>query len=365
MLTPSTSKPSSPSHTHWVHWLILLLLSIVFITLFNLIQLPAAIMLGPMLAGIILGCRRTGIQVKLPFFKGAQLVIGCMIAMSISPQVVRVFLHDWWLFVIIVLSSIAVSSFLGYILARLRIVPLMTAVLGFTPGAASTMVILADEYHEDVRMVAFMQYLRVLMTAFTAAIIAAIVIPEQAPGTSASFSTWIQTTFPPLNATAFGSTIVLLIMSALLAHFLKTPAGFILMPLFLGGFLVGIGWLELQLPNWLLQISYALIGWRVGLAFDIQTLRKAYKILPHIFGATVTLMLFCALLAWVLVLIYDIDPLTAYLATSPGGLDTIAAIAFSHPYSDMSFVITLQVARLLLINLLTPLMIKLKMKHYM
>lgn len=46
-----------------------------------------------------------------------------------------------------------------------------------------------------------------------------------------------------------------------------------------------------------------------------------------------------------------IDPLTAYLATSPGGLDSIAIIATSTPV-DLPFVMALQTARFLLVLLL-------------
>ena len=296
-------------------------------------------------------------------FKGAQTIVGCMIAASISPKVLEVFLHDWWLFITIVLLAIAASSFLGYLLARLKIIPLSTAILGFTPGAAATMVILAAESGDDIRMVAFMQYLRVLMTAFTAAIIAAFIMPEPVSAAPINATAWLQSYFPPLDLFAFGSTLLLASVSALIAYLLRIPAGYILVTLFLGGFLHGTGWLELQLPNWLLAITYTIIGWRIGLSFDIEGLRKAYKILPHLLGCTITLMLFCAFLAWVLVLIYDIDPLTAFLATSPGGLDTIAAIIYSRPYTDTSFVMTLQVARLLIINMVCPFIAKLRVKH--
>ncbi|RVI72001.1 AbrB family transcriptional regulator, partial [Sinorhizobium meliloti] len=48
-----------------------------------------------------------------------------------------------------------------------------------------------------------------------------------------------------------------------------------------------------------------------------------------------------------------IDPLTAYLATSPGGLDSIAVIAASSNV-DLPFVMALQTARLLIITLIGP-----------
>ena len=48
-----------------------------------------------------------------------------------------------------------------------------------------------------------------------------------------------------------------------------------------------------------------------------------------------------------------IDPLTAYLATSPGGMDSIAIIAASSNV-DVPFVMALQTARLLMIMAIGP-----------
>lgn len=340
-------------------WATLLFFSIALSSLLKLIDFPAALMLGPMIIGIVMGCRRSGLTIRPPLFKGAQTIVGCMIAASISPKILDLFLQNWWIFLIVILSIIFCATCLGWLLSYLKILPLSTAILGFTPGAAATMVVLSKEFGDDFRMVAFMQYLRVLMTAFTAAIIAATLIPEQ-PMASGFTNTAL---FPSLDPIMFGSTILLALVSAGLTYFLRIPAGYILVPLFLGGFLRGAGWIELQIPNWLLVISYAFIGWTIGLSFDREGLKKAYKLLPHLFITTVILMLFCALLSGVLVLIFDVDPLTAYLATSPGGLDTIAIIIFSRPHVDMSIVMTLQASRLLLINMICPFVAKLVSKN--
>jgi uncharacterized protein len=47
------------------------------------------------------------------------------------------------------------------------------------------------------------------------------------------------------------------------------------------------------------------------------------------------------------------DALTAYLATSPGGADAVAIIAASSPV-DVSFVMAMQIGRLLLVILIGP-----------
>lgn len=349
MRTFSYSLASRPV---WQQWALLLPASAIFVVMLELLHVPAALLLGPMAAGIIVGCCRSTVRIPTYAFRGAQAIVGCLIAASLSPKVIQIFIANWWLFLLIILSAVIASSIMGYTLARLKIMPGSTAVWGTTPGAAATMVIMSDAFGADMRMVAFMQYLRVLITSFAASIVAALVIPDGVQGAVQTIFTveW----FPPIVPGAFAWTVIISVIGCLITAKLRIPGGYILLPLMLGGFLHGMGCVELQLPEWLLAISYALLGWRIGLSFDVDSLRHAYKVLPHVLASILILMLFCGILAWVLVVSFDVDPLTAYLATSPGGLDTIAVIVASRPYADMSFVMTLQIVRLLILNLICP-----------
>ena len=103
----------------------------------------------------------------------AQAVIGCMIARSIPPQHNRRdYARDWPLYIAVVIAVIAASSALGWLLPRWRVLPGTTAVWGSSPGAATAMMLMAAAYGADIRLVAFMQYVRVLLVAFAATIVA-------------------------------------------------------------------------------------------------------------------------------------------------------------------------------------------------
>ena len=58
-------------------------------------------------------------------------------------------------------------------------------------------------------------------------------------------------------------------------------------------------------------------------------------------------------LATLLVVLAGIDPLTAYLATSPGGADSAAIIAMASNV-DVAFVMAMQTTRLVLVLLVGP-----------
>jgi membrane AbrB-like protein len=110
----------------------------------------------------------------------------------------------------------------------------------------------------------------------------------------------------------------------------------------------------MQLPQWLLAVSYAAVGWSIGLNFTRPILRHATRALPQIIGSIIVLIAFCGGLAWLISHILGIDPLTAYLATSPGGMDSVAIIAAAAQNVDISFVMALQSARFLVVLLVGP-----------
>jgi len=86
------------------------------------------------------------------------------------------------------------------------------------------------------------------------------------------------------------------------------------------------------------------------------------KALPRVLICTLALVLFCAGIGALLVVFAGVDPLTAYLATSPGGADSVAIIAASSKV-DASFVMAMQMARLLAVLALGPAMARFVATH--
>lgn len=331
-----------------VQWLLLAIASALLATLLELIHLPAALLIGPLLCAIVFGTSQATIRVPRIVFGAGQAMVGCLIAASISLSIFGTIAQEWPLVLGVVFATLAASSFLGWLISRWRILPGSTAIWGSTPGAAAVMVIMAGAFGADQRLVAFMQYLRVIMVTIAAACVARLWVDTSA--VEAAPIVW----FPPLEPLGFGTTIAVAFFGGLLGNLARLPT-----PYFLGAFILGgivhLGFdLPLQLPEWLLAISYAIIGWSIGLNFTRQVLVHAARALPQIFASILALMAFCGALAWLLVEAMGVDPLTAYLATSPGGMDSVAIIAAAADNVDISFVMALQAARFLMVVLLGP-----------
>lgn len=327
-------------------WGILLTLSIGLVLALEWTHLPAALLLGPMIAGIIVAVGGAHLSISPIPFWFAQGVLGCFIAQAITADIVSMFLLHWPLFISIVLAIIAACCFLGWLLSIFRFLPGATAIWGLLPGAASIMMLMADANGADGRLVMFMQYIRVIFVAMTASIIARFWFHTHA---MAIEIIW----FPPIHWIAFLKTMILVVCSIFLARISKFPAGFILVPLFLASIFHITGLITLELPHWILAFSFAIIGINTGLRFTRHILKSALRALPHIMLSVILLIAFCGGLAWMLVKLAGIDPLTAYLATNPGGIDSAAIIAASTKV-DMSFVMSMQVIRLLILLIIGP-----------
>jgi membrane AbrB-like protein len=325
---------------------VLLAASLLLAYLLQWARLPAAFMLGPLAAAAL--AQSAGVTVKIARtpMAAAQAVIGCLVARSITPAIIGGFAHHWPLFLCVVALSVAASTAIGWLMSRLRIIPGTTAVWGMLPGAATVMMLMAEAYGADFRLVAFMQYLRVVMVAAAASLVALLFVHGGGSRFAAGY-------FPPVDLHNFIATAAIALVGALAGIASRIPAGVLLGPLVLGAILSASGHVTIELPPALLIASYAIIGWNTGLRFTRDVLAAAARALPQIIVAIALLMGFCGLLAWLLVELLHIDPLTAYLATSPGGVDAAAIIAASTKV-DISFVMALQLVRVILLLAMGP-----------
>jgi uncharacterized protein len=350
MTQPVAPRPSSRLRlSPWAQWVFLVAATAPLALLLEIVGLPAALLLGPMIAGILVGSNGGTISApRLPVF-AAQAIVGCLVARSITSEIVLSFLNDWPLFLSIIVSIVAASGAFGWLLTRWKVLPGTTAVWGTAPGGASVMMVMAGAFGADARLVALMQYLRVLLVASVASVVArqwlAVPVAAAVPATPALPFQWWD----------FGLTLIIAGFGGVLGFGLKIPAGGLLIPMLIGAVLEGLSVVTITLPRWLLAMSYAFLGWSVGLAFTRDILIHASRVLPQILLSIFGIIGICAAFAVVLVKVAGIDPMTAYLATCPGGIDSIAIIGASS-HADLSFVMTLQTLRLLIVLIAGPAM---------
>ncbi|MFM2058442.1 MAG: hypothetical protein RLY71_2827 [Pseudomonadota bacterium] len=312
------------------------------------LHLPAAWLMGPMLAAIALAVAGLPVRLPRPLFFGAQGVVGVMMASHLPVTILPQIAVDWPLFLAGTLSTLLVSSLLGWLMSRTGALPGTTAIWGSSPGAAAAMTLMSEFHGADMRLVAFMQYLRVLCCVLAASLVAHHFHLDATPPALA-----LHSDIPPLTLAA---SLAVALLGMLAGWRLNVPGGPLLVPLALGIVAQLSGLVQLEMPPPLLALGYALIGCGIGLRFTPEVLRHAARVLPMALASVLTLVAVNAGVAVLLVWLADLDPLTAFLATSPGGADSVAIIAASSAASslDAPFVMAMQILRFLVVVTLGP-----------
>ncbi|KQQ12961.1 AbrB family transcriptional regulator [Methylobacterium sp. Leaf123] len=311
---------------------------------------PAAFLLGPMLAAIAFGVRGAGLSLGRPLFLAAQAVIGCLVARSATTEIAATLREDGLIILAVVGVTVAAGALTGLALTRLRVLPGTTAAWGSSPGGAAAMVAMAEDYGADPRLVAFMQYVRVAAVVLSASLAARLLADVAGPsGASAPGETW--------SWSGLAATIAVAAAGFGLASLLRLPSAPLIGPMLLGAGLHAAGLIDIALPAPVLDAAYAAIGWYVGLRFNRRTLDETLHALPGVLTATIGIILLCGVWAWVLTHWLPIDFLTAFLATSPGGLDSVAIIAVGSRV-DVSFVLAVQTLRLFVVLATGPILAK-------
>ncbi len=337
------------SRSDHAQWLALVALSVVLIAILEALRLPGGIMIGAMLAAIVVAIADGRIRMPATPVVAVQGVVGFMIASTIPPTILSDLGRDWPLLLIGLVGVIVGATGIGIALMRRGLLPGATGVWGMAPGASTPMILMADANGADARLVAVMHKVRTLIVVALAAIVASLSAPHVVAAGAAVKTGW----FPPVAWGWLLVTLTLAVGSAFFASWLRVFTGPMLVAMGVAVVLQGVGWIKIELPPWLLAVAYAIVGWTVGLGFTLPIIWYALRSLPLIIASTVALILYCGALGAVLVAVGGIDPLTAYLATSPGGADSIAIIAASTTV-DMRFVMAMQITRLVVVMLIAP-----------
>ena len=144
--------------------------------LFFRLQVPAALLLGPMLVAIAFACAGVRLSVRGPLFTAAQAVVGALVGRSVSPGIIAEVLTNWVVIVGFVGGTIVAAAAVGWLLARFTSLGAETAAWGSSPGGASAMVAASADFGADTRIVALMQYLRVMLVVLSASSVAKLLL---------------------------------------------------------------------------------------------------------------------------------------------------------------------------------------------
>ncbi len=346
-----TRGRTGPARASLRGWLVVVVVTLTASAVFAVLGLPSPVLFGALVGGMVHALADTGHPLEIPplGFQVGQALVGTVIGGLVNLSTLVRVGRDWPSILAVTVGTLLISVLAGQALALHRGVSRVTGAFALVAGGASGVTALARDLGADDRVVTIVQYLRVLLVLVTMPLVAAVLFHPATTGGTVS-----------RQHTALAADLVFVTVSVVGglagARWLPIPAGSLLGPLLVAvAISVGGPLGPVSVPPVLESLGYALIGIQVGLRFTRSSLVSIARLLP----LTVALILFviaaCAGMGALLSAVTGIDPLTAYLATTPGGLYAVLATAASSG-SDVTYVLAVQVIRVFAMLLAAPLL---------
>lgn len=312
--------------------------------------LPSPALFGGLLAGLVraLAFPSPG-TVPESANTAALAVVGVSIGALLDPDTLREVAGDWAPILLVVVATLALSVVAGLLLRLRQGISPVTGAFSMIAGGAAGITAMARALGADERLVAGLQYLRVLLIVSLMPIAATLLYGAR-PGAGGP---------TPIGDVAWPAgpvfTATCAVLGVVLGRLARLPAAAVLGPMLvaaaasLGG-VVG----QPGVPELLEAAAFLVIGLQVGLSFTRRSLRTIGGALPLALVIVVALIAACAGLGAVLSGVTGASALDGYLATTPGGMVSVLAVA-SDSGADSTFVLVVQVLRMFVMVLSAPL----------
>ncbi len=345
-----TPEPATGADSRILRWLGIALATLATTIALGTVGLPTPALFAALLVGIAYALIAARRPLDLPSsgMTIGQALIGVAIGAGLDASTLRAVASDWVGVSAVTLATLALSLGVGIAIAHLTGISQVTGVLGLIAGGAMGIVAMADELGADSRLVAFMQYVRVLVVVLVAPLVGYLLLAHaksEVPHTE------------PTGAGLVGDltfTAAAALAGALVARRLRVTAGALLCPLAIAAILSVSGVAgDAGVPALVQSLAFALIGLQVGLRFTVATIREAQELLPWVLGAIFALVAVSAGLAALLVPLAHVSFADAYLATTPGGLPAVLAASVGLG-ANTTFVVSVQVLRVLIMVVAAP-----------
>jgi membrane AbrB-like protein len=345
--------PRSSSIT--VRWLVVGAAALATSLVAAALGLPSASLFAALLVGIVYALTAAAKGPLEPphwIMIGAQALVGVALGTSMSAETLEAVAADWLPVTLVTIGTLVISLGAGLMMSKLTGLDRPTASLGLIAGGASGIVAMADELGADGRLVAFMQYLRVLVVVLIAPLLAHLVLSQghaAAPTETADAGLAVDLAF----------TVGCAAVGLLLTRVVRFTAGALLVPLIVAAALRISGVVgDVHVPDLIQEIAFAMIGLQIGLRFTVATIRQAGRLLPATLLSILGLIGACAGLAALLAPLANVSFADAYLATTPGGLYAVLAAA-ADSGANTTFVVAVQALRVFVMILAAPPLVRL------
>jgi uncharacterized protein len=308
-----------------------------------LLGFPAGLVSGSVLAVTAAALFGRPVKVPMALARIGYVIVGILLGAVVTPQTVKGFIT--WPASIALLVAAAVAMIVAttsYLRVVHRWEPL-SALMGASPGSMVQVIALSTELGADLRAVAVVQTMRVLL------------LTVGIPGGLALFGL-VAPSGPiargPANSSLAEMAVVVVLASvfAVALARLRFPGGFIFGAMAGSGILHGTGLVSAVLPWWIGGAAVIVLGAVVGSRFAGTSPRLMLGYLGAAFGSFAVSLTIASLFVLLVTSFFPFPVANVVVAFSPGAQDTMMVLALAL-HLDPVFVGAHHVARFLVVTI--------------
>ena len=291
-------------------------------TAFTLLGFPAGLVSGSVLAVATAAVLGRPVRVPVPLARVCYVLVGMLLGAVVTPQTVKGFLTWPASVALLVVASIcmlvATASYLRVVHRWDR----LSALMGASPGSMVQVIALSTELGADLRAVAIVQTVRVLLLTIGI------------PAGLALFGL-VAPAIPIARGAAPSSpgelAIVVAVSSAvaLLVARLRFPGGLLFGAMAGSGVLHGTGLVVATLPWWVGGGAVVVLGAVVGSRFANTTFRLIVGYLGAALGSFAVSVSIATIFALIVAHFFPFSIANVVVAFSPGAQDTMMVLALA------------------------------------
>jgi hypothetical protein len=313
----------------------------------GLAKFPAGWLSGAIIAVAIAALARRPVRVPMVLGQAANIVLGISLGASVTPDSVARMTTWPASLAVLALAMACGSAAVVFYLHKVHDWDVLSALFASSPGGLSQALAMAAETGSDLRSVAMVQAMRVLvLSAGLPLCFAAFGITGSRPMLNAAVAT-------AASMEELALLVVAATIGALVAYRLRLPGGLLVGAMAVSGVLHATGLVKVNLPLPAAIVAFVVMGSIIGARFagtDIWLLRQLTLVgLGALAVGTAVASVFALAAAFLLSLpVGDV-----VMAFAPGALEAMTTLAFALNL-DPAYVGTHHIARLIFVSLVVP-----------
>ena len=317
----------------------------------GLTGVPGGYLSGAILAVSAAALAGRPMLVPVPLMRTIFVLLGISLGSVMTPEM----LHGMAKYPLSIAVLLVGMSCIGLACAAyLRIVhgwDRVSAYLASAPGGMSQVLAIAAEVGGDLRAIAIVQSMRVVIIAVgLPSGLALIGLASHVSRPAGSPMTWA-------SLDEFGILAAAAIVGAVVFHRLRFPGGLLFGAMFASGALHGTDLVHFVLPWWATNTAAIALGAVIGARFAHMPLRLFVNFIGAAFGSFAVAVTIAALFATMVIRLMMLPVPEVMMAFAPGSVDAMMLLALSL-HLDPVYVGAHHVMRIFFVALATPFMVR-------